>query len=227
MLPRHEIARVSELLQSQLLSPVSNIPLQPRLAESSLLLISSDGAATASFNEFNPLFTRNGLALQLGGLGGSNDTWGGDAIVSGIHDKFAFSIGYSRFTTDGFRVNADQDDWVGNAFLQYDFTPNTSAQFEYRHREIDRGDTALRIFELVGMAQTSLPPKQDRMLRMYAEALEAYRLRRWVDAMEMFRQCLVLWPSDGPSRLMGERCGTYLETPPPEDWDGAFAHLSK
>ena len=197
------------------------------MRKASLLLISSGGPATASFNEFNPLFTRNGLALQLGGLGGSNDTWGGDTIVSGIHDKFAFSIGYSRFTTDGFRVNADQDDWVGNAFLQYDFTPNSNAQFEYRHREIDRGDTALRNFELVGMAQTPLPPKQDRMLRMYADALEAYRLRRWVDAMEMFRQCLVLWPSDGPSRLMSERCGTYLETPPPDDWDGAFAHQSK
>jgi len=86
---------------------------------------------------------------------------------------------------------------------------------------------ALRIFELVGMAQAPLPPKQDRMLRMYAAALEAYRQRRWIDAMEMFRQCLVLWPGDGPSRLMSERCGSYLETPPPDDWDGAFAHQSK
>jgi adenylate cyclase len=86
---------------------------------------------------------------------------------------------------------------------------------------------ALRIFELLGMAQTPLPPKQDRMLRMYAEALEAYRQRRWIDAREMFRQCLVLWPDDGPSRLMSERCVTYLETPPPDDWDGAFAHQSK
>ena len=37
-LPRHEIARVSELLQSQLLSPVTNTPLQPRLAVSNLFL---------------------------------------------------------------------------------------------------------------------------------------------------------------------------------------------
>ena len=85
----------------------------------------------------------------------------------------------------------------------------------------------LRVFELVGRSQVPLPPKQDRMLRMYAAALEAYRLRRWVDALEMFRQCLVLCPEDGPSRLMSERCAAYLETPPPEDWDGAFAHQSK
>jgi Tfp pilus assembly protein PilF len=39
--PRHEIARVSELLQSQLLQPINTTPIQPRLAESNLFLISS------------------------------------------------------------------------------------------------------------------------------------------------------------------------------------------
>ncbi|MBW1790458.1 MAG: FecR domain-containing protein [Deltaproteobacteria bacterium] len=55
-LPRHEIARVSELLQSQLLQPINITPIQPGLAESNLFLISAQGAAQASFNEFNPLF---------------------------------------------------------------------------------------------------------------------------------------------------------------------------
>ena len=60
VLPRHEIARVSELLQSQLLQPINLTPLQPRLAESNLFLISSGGPGTASFSEFNPLFTGDG-----------------------------------------------------------------------------------------------------------------------------------------------------------------------
>jgi adenylate cyclase len=85
----------------------------------------------------------------------------------------------------------------------------------------------LRVFELVGRPQMPLPPAQEQMLRVYAAALEAYRQRHWTEAMEMFRQCLVLWPGDGPSRLMSERCDLYLTTPPPEDWDGAFAHQSK
>jgi tetratricopeptide (TPR) repeat protein len=55
-LPRHEIARVSELLQSQLLQPVNITPIQPRLAESNLLAISAGGPSDLSFNEFNPLF---------------------------------------------------------------------------------------------------------------------------------------------------------------------------
>jgi len=37
VLPRHEIARVSELLQSQLLQPINITPIQPRLAESNCL----------------------------------------------------------------------------------------------------------------------------------------------------------------------------------------------
>src|SRR5919106_940320 len=49
-LPRHEIARVSELLQSQLLQPLNTTPIQPRLAESNLFLISAGGPGSLSFN---------------------------------------------------------------------------------------------------------------------------------------------------------------------------------
>ena len=41
--PRHEIARVSELFQSQMLQPLNTTPIQPSLGESNLLLISSQG----------------------------------------------------------------------------------------------------------------------------------------------------------------------------------------
>ncbi|MCK7577629.1 MAG: adenylate/guanylate cyclase domain-containing protein [Chromatiales bacterium] len=85
----------------------------------------------------------------------------------------------------------------------------------------------LRVFELVGRPQMPLPPGQEQMLRMYADALAAYRQRRWAEAADMFRRCMALWPEDGPSRLMSERCDLYLTTSPPEDWDGAFAHQSK
>jgi predicted porin len=146
VLPRHEIARVSELLQSQLLAPVSNTPLQPRLAESNLLLISSGGPGTASFNEFNPLFNRSGPTLLLSGLVGEHDTFGGDIVVGGIAGNLGYSFGYSRFETDGFRANSDQEDWVANAFVQYDFSPQTSIQAEYRHREIKYGDLQQRFF---------------------------------------------------------------------------------
>ena len=94
VLPRHEIARVSELLQSQLLQPINITPIQPRLAESNLFLISAQGPGNLSFNEFNPLFNRNGVSLQASGLSGENDTYGGEGVISGIYKKTSFSVGW-------------------------------------------------------------------------------------------------------------------------------------
>jgi tetratricopeptide (TPR) repeat protein len=152
-LPRHKIARVSELLQSQLLQPINITPIQPVLGESNLFLISAQGPANLSFREFNPLFNRNRVAVQAASLYGQNendlpddDTWAGEGIVSGIYKSLSFSAGYSRFDTNGFRPNNDQQDDIANIFVQWEVTPKTSIQGEYRYRETDRGDTQLRFF---------------------------------------------------------------------------------
>jgi len=146
VLPRHEIARVSELLQSQLLQPLNMTPIQPRLAESNLFLISAGGPGATSFNEFNPMFNRNGIAAQISGLGGENGTWAGEAVLAGIYGKFAASLGYSDFTTNGFRPNADIRDQIANVFVQFELTPETSLQAEYRYRWTDKGDIVQRFF---------------------------------------------------------------------------------
>jgi Tfp pilus assembly protein PilF len=147
VLPRHEIARVSELLQAQLLQPINITPIQPRLAESNLFLLSTQGPANLSFNEFNPIFNRDRLAVQVSGLVGENETYGGEGVVSGIYKKLSFSAGYSHFETDGWRKNADQNDDIATAFAQMELTHKTSIQAEYRYRDNDRGDTWLRFFE--------------------------------------------------------------------------------
>jgi tetratricopeptide (TPR) repeat protein len=146
-LPRHEIARVSELLQSQLLQPINMTPIQPRLGESNLLLISTGGPGALSFNEFNPLFQSNGITLQGNGIVGENDTYSGEGIISGIFGKVSFSVGYSKFDTNGWRQNAYQEDDLVNAFVQYQLTPQTSVQAEYRYRETKSGDLVLRFFQ--------------------------------------------------------------------------------
>jgi hypothetical protein len=145
--PRHEIARVSELLQSQLLQPINITPIQPRLAESNQFLISASGPGDISFNEFNPIFTRNRIAAQGSGLVGENDSYGGEGVASGIYKKFSFSSGYTYFDTDGWRDNADQTDKVANVFAQMELTHKTSIQAEYRYRDNDRGETRLRFFK--------------------------------------------------------------------------------
>ncbi|HEX5022916.1 MAG TPA: tetratricopeptide repeat protein [Candidatus Binatia bacterium] len=146
VLPRHEIARVSELLQSQLLQPLNMTPIQPHLAESNLFLISAGGPTALSFNEFNPLFNRNGINFQSTGLAGENSTYAGEGVLSGIYNKAAFSLGGFHFQTDGWRTNADQKDSIGNAFLQLEVSPQTSLQGEYRYRAFKTGDIRLRFF---------------------------------------------------------------------------------
>jgi tetratricopeptide (TPR) repeat protein len=146
ILPRHEIARVSELLQSQLLQPLNITPMQPRLAESSLFLISAGGPGALSFNEFNPLFNRDQLTLQASGLIGENSTYAGEGVVAGIYNKASFSLGGFHFTTDGFRQNADQKDDIANVFAQLELSPQTSLQAEYRYRNRERGDVQQRFF---------------------------------------------------------------------------------
>ena len=83
-------------------------------------------------------------------------------------------------------------------------------------RELDRVQVkgrkqALRIYELLGVAGAVLPPEQAQMLTLYASALDAYRSRRWDEAVALFGQCLALWPADGPSkpwRSAAARCAT-------------------
>ncbi len=93
-----------------------------------------------------PCSTGIGVALQASGLGGENDTWGGEGVVSGIYQKSSFSLGYTHFTTDGFRINNDQRDDIANAFVQLELSPQTSVQAEYRYRDFTAGDLRLNFF---------------------------------------------------------------------------------
>lgn len=145
-LPRHEIARVSELLQSQLLQPLNLTPIQPRLAESNLFLIAAAGPGWPSFNEFSSLFNRDRTTVLASALVGGNDTFGAEGVIAGINEKTSFSLGVTRFDTDGFRVNNDQRDELVNAFVQQELTPATSIQAEYRYREGEQGDLQQRFF---------------------------------------------------------------------------------
>ena len=145
-LPRHEIARVSELLQSQLLQPININPVQPHLAESNLFILNGAGPSDLSFNEFNPLFNRNRLALQVGGIAGTHDTFGEEVVQSGVWDRLSYSIGQFHYQTDGFRKNNYLKEDIYNVFVQGMLSYNTSVQGEFRSTEKTRGDLSLNFF---------------------------------------------------------------------------------
>ena len=148
-LQRHEIARVSELLQSQLLQPLNITPLQPELAVANLAILQGAGPSSLSFYEYNPLFTRNGAGLQTNVLVGNNDTVADNFVVSGIHGRFSGSVGQFHYETDGFRPNNDLENDVYNAFGQVTVMPELSLQAELRRSEQEAGDVDITLDEFV------------------------------------------------------------------------------
>ncbi len=145
VLPRHEIARVSELLQSQLLQPLNINPVQPQLGRSDLAVLQGAGPGQAALNEYNSLFLRNRFALQASGIAGSNETLGDELVHSAVYNKFSYSIGQYYYTTDGIRENNDQRNEIYNGFMQGMVSPQTSWMFELRYDEDQTGDLTMVI----------------------------------------------------------------------------------
>jgi Flp pilus assembly protein TadD len=142
-LPRHDIVRVSELLQSQLLQPLNILPIQPQQAESNRFLLNGLGPRDSAYNEYTPLFTRNQLALLLGGTAGERSTFSESVVQSGIQGPFSYSLGQFHQETDGFRLNNDQKHNIYDAFIQARLSPRTSVQAEFRHKDSEFGDLRL------------------------------------------------------------------------------------
>lgn len=143
VLPRHEISRVSELLQSQLLQPISITPVRPEAAESNLFILEGAGPSTPSFNEFNPLFNRNRIALQASGVAGGNSTFGDEVVVSGVYNNLSLSAGQFHYETNGFRTNNDLRQDIYDVFAQYSLSEKTSIQAEFRYKDSETGDLRL------------------------------------------------------------------------------------
>ncbi|WP_018320304.1 adenylate/guanylate cyclase domain-containing protein [Bradyrhizobium sp. WSM2793] len=93
-------------------------------------------------------------------------------------------------------------------------------------REIDRlavaGQSAPQpIFEVMARVG-ALTAAQDSLRTHYAEALAAYRARRFDEARAAFNAALEAVPGDGPSRTMLGRIAQFEAKPPEQGWDGAW-----
>ena len=144
-LPRHEIARVSELLQSQLLQPLNIRPVQPQLSVRNLDTLSGVGPAEAAFNEFTPLFERNRPLLNVSGVVGNNETYADEAVLSGIYDRVSYSFGQYYYSSSGFRPKNDVRHNVYDLFTQAALSTKVNVQFEYRNRDTEQEDLRLEL----------------------------------------------------------------------------------
>jgi len=113
---RREISRVSELLQAQMLQDNNINPIQPSVSSTNLNIITAGGPAEAGFSEFTPLFERDKTQFNVSGFGGSDDTTGGEMVVSSVFDRYSFSAGAFDYDTDGFRDNNDLNHNIYNVY---------------------------------------------------------------------------------------------------------------
>jgi tetratricopeptide (TPR) repeat protein len=144
---RREVARVSELLQAQMMQDNNINPVQPSVSSTNLNIVTAGGPASAGFNEFTPLFERDKVQFNISGFRGENDnddgeTDGGEAVLSSVFDRYSVSAGAFDFDSDGFRENNHLSHEIQNIYGQMAITPELNIQTEFAHRDTEQGDLA-------------------------------------------------------------------------------------
>ncbi len=81
-----------------------------------------------------------------------------------------------------------------------------------------RGE-AVTVYELLGLASEAGAAEAE-LIGLSADALAAFRARRWDETLTLLDSIHRLRPDDGPARVLAERCRRFLAWPPPDDWDG-------
>jgi len=164
-LPRHEIARVSEVLQTLLMQPLNTSAIRPQLQESDLGILEGSGPSSAGLGEYNSLFMRNGSRVNLDTILGGLGTEGVDLAYSGLRDNIFYSVGYFKYRTEGYRLNNDQDRQIANLFLQAALTNKTSLQFEYRDSEQEKGDISIKV-DRFGFSESQREFRDSELFRL-------------------------------------------------------------
>jgi len=153
----------------------------------------------------------------------------GDALVGNIGSEHRIN-----YTAMGDSVNlASRLEGLNRAYgtsiliseITYD---DVKEQFETRL--IDRVAVKGRrqpvnVYELLSR-RGDLSEERSRIRVAYAEGLRLYQNRQWEAAIQQFEDALTVG-TDAPSRTLLERCRSYLEAPPPDDWNGVYVRTIK
>ena len=209
-LERHEIASVSERLQAQLLQPLNINPVQPKLAFSNINTPGLNGPVVPAFNEFNPLFERNATQLVASAVAGTQATAAGETVLSGVQDRFSWSVGGFHFDTQGFRVNNAIRHTIGDAFVQFALSPRLNLQAELSHRATEHGDISLDLVpgRYSALYRRTLDQSSERLGLHWAGASNADTLVSLIHTRADERQ---RFDADGLTSLNSRDQGTQLE----------------
>jgi adenylate cyclase len=99
-------------------------------------------------------------------------------------------------------------------------------------RELDRirvkgkKDPTL-VHELLGIKDEGEALAGPALIARWQEGMALYIKKDFTQALKSFETCLGMKPGDGPSTVYIARCKDYLESPPPEAWDGVYIMKTK
>lgn len=83
----------------------------------------------------------------------------------------------------------------------------------------------VRIYELI--SEGKAPEDWQPCLQAFEQGLKEYHQKNFKTALPFFQKALSFREDDEPAKLYIERCETYIQEPPPADWDGVFVMKTK
>ena len=162
---RHEIARVSEILQANMLQPLSVFPLHALSFGSESMLQDNYLPANLSSGEYSELFNQNGMGGRINAFLGSNATRGDRISAFGLTDRVSLLANQYHYQTDGFRDNNDLTVDVYNLIGQVFLSDRNLLQLEMQREKRENGDLDL-LFDLDIFSPDNREKRTDSFFRI-------------------------------------------------------------
>ena len=96
----------------------------------------------------------------------------------------------------------------------------------YIDRVVVKGrSSSIKVYEL--LSERSPNEETSAFLLDWEGAMKSYDEGRWAEASRRFSALLELRPTDGPAKVLRDRCADFEADPPGEDWDGVVTMKEK
>lgn len=79
-------------------------------------------------------------------------------------------------------------------------------------------EEGLQIFEIFDTDPPELIQKKEQLIPIFENAINSYRNKNFSDALQLFNQCLAIYPEDKVTALYIRRTEKYLAEPPDASW---------
>ncbi len=130
--PRHDIARVSDLLQAQIRAPRAQFPNNARNSDTRLATALNSDALAPAYNEYSRLFQEDGSSFKGSLMAGTQDTVNEEILLSAASGPASLALTQFHGETDGYRYKHYRRQNYWNLLGQYGFSPYTTVQLELR-----------------------------------------------------------------------------------------------